>query len=131
MKKVTGIGGIFFKCNDVEKTKKWYMKHLGLKIDSYGCTFWQEGGVKEKTVSQQWSPFDRESKYFGNAEQDFMINYKVDDLDELLAQLAQEDVEIVGEKESYDYGEFGWIIDCDGRKVELWQPKNEELFNEQ
>ncbi len=131
MKKVTGIGGIFFKCKDVEKTKQWYMKHLGLEIDSYGCTFWQEGGVKEKTVSQQWSPFDRDSQYFGKSGQEFMINYKVHDLDGLLKELKKENVEIAGAKESFDYGDFAWIIDCDGRKVELWQPKNEEIFNKQ
>lgn len=128
MKKVTGIGGIFFKCKDVQQTKQWYMKHLGLDVDSYGCTFWQEPSSLEKSVSQQWSPFEQNSTYFGKSDQEFMINYKVHDLDALMVELTKEGVEIAGEKESFDYGDFAWIVDCDGRRVELWQPKNEDLL---
>jgi predicted enzyme related to lactoylglutathione lyase len=128
MKKVTGIGGIFFKCADVEKTKQWYMKHLGLDVDSYGCTFWSSTENSDSATTQQWSPFKADTSYFGNSGQEFMINYRVHDLNDLLSELRAEDVTIIGDMERYDYGDFAWIEDCDGRKVELWQPKNEELF---
>ena len=128
MKRVTGIGGIFFKCKDVQKTKEWYAKHLGLHTDDYGSTFWLPHLKEDEVASQQWSPFKKESEYFGNSEQQFMINYKVDDLKKLLVVLEQEGVTVVGEMQEFDYGDFGWIIDCDGRKVELWEPKNEQLF---
>ncbi|WP_339684712.1 VOC family protein [uncultured Nonlabens sp.] len=129
MKKVTGIGGIFFKCKDTQATKAWYEKHLGLPVDDYGCTFWQEESVKlDKKASQQWSPFESDSTYFDPGKQDFMINYRVADLKSLLEELKQNDVEVVGKIEEYDYGKFGWVIDCDGRKVELWEPSNEDLF---
>jgi predicted enzyme related to lactoylglutathione lyase len=129
MKKVTGIGGIFFKCKDTQVTKAWYEKHLGLPVDDYGCTFWQAESVKlDKKASQQWSPFESDSTYFDPGKQDFMINYRVADLKSLLEELKQNAVEVVGKMEEYDYGKFGWVMDCDGRKVELWEPSNEQLF---
>ena len=129
MKKVTGIGGIFFKCKDTAVTKAWYEKHLGLPVDDYGCTFWQADSVAlDKKASQQWSPFKEDSNYFEPGEQEFMINYRVADLHGLINELRENDVEIAGEIQEFDYGKFGWIIDCDGRKVELWEPINEHLF---
>ena len=129
MKKVTGIGGIFFKCKDTQATKAWYEKHLGLPVDHYGCTFWQAESVNlDKKASQQWSPFKSDSTYFDPGKQDFMINYRVADLESLLEELKQNAVEVVGKMEEYDYGKFGWVMDCDGRKVELWEPSNEHLF---
>jgi predicted enzyme related to lactoylglutathione lyase len=129
MKKVTGIGGIFFKCNDVAITKSWYEKHLGLPVDEYGCTFWQADSVKlDEKASQQWSPFKMDSDYFEPGKQDFMINYRVANLKSLLTELKQNGVTIVGKVEEYEYGDFAWIMDCDGRKIELWQPRNEQLF---
>ncbi|GAK75154.1 VOC family protein [Nonlabens ulvanivorans] len=124
--KVTGIGGVFFKCEDVAATKAWYQEHLGLPVDDYGCTFWT--GPTEEKASQQWSPFKKDSTYFNPGNQEFMINYRVDDLVKLIEQLKDAGVEIAGEIEEFDYGKFGWIIDIDGRKVELWEPANEELF---
>ncbi|MGB5983468.1 MAG: VOC family protein [Nonlabens sp.] len=131
MKKIKGIGGIFFRCADVQKTKDWYSKHLGLNVDDYGCTFWQEPLNDGEKSSQQWSPFAEKSSYFSNMEQQFMINYKVHDLEALLNELDNSGVEIVGKIEKYEYGHFGWIMDCDGRKVELWQPMNESVFENQ
>lgn len=129
MKKVTGIGGIFFKCKDVAVTKEWYSRHLGLAVDDYGCTFWQADSVRlDEKASQQWSPFKMNSNYFEPGKQDFMINYRVSDLKNLLKELKQNGVEVVGNVEEYEYGDFGWVIDCDGRKIELWQPRNEQLF---
>lgn len=129
MKRVIGLGGIFFRCKDVQKTKDWYAKHLGLETDDYGCTFWLPHLKSDEVASQQWSSFNKETEYFGNSGQEFMINYKVEDLKSLLDTLKKEGVTIVGEMQQFDYGDFGWIVDCDGRKVELWQPKNEELFD--
>ena len=123
--KVTGIGGIFFTCKDVAATKAWYEKHLGLPVDDYGCTFWAGNGEK---ISQQWSPFKEETTYFDPKNQSYMINYRVDNLVLLYQQLKDNGVEIAGEIQEFDYGKFGWIIDIDGRKVELWEPANEQLF---
>lgn len=129
MKKVTGIGGIFFKCDNVEATKDWYQKNLGVTTDEYGHTFWNRD-VEDPEVkkSQQWSPFKKESDYFDPSPQEFMINYRVEDLDDLLIELNANGVQIIGETQDFDYGKFAWIMDNDGRKIELWQPKNEHLF---
>lgn len=123
MKRVTGIGGIFFKCPDPRKTREWYAKHLGFKVDEYGASFkWTESKPAGYTA---WSTFEASSNYFGDADQMFMINYRVNDLESLLKTLAAEGVTIVDEIESYEYGKFAHILDCDGRKVELWEPNDE------
>jgi len=122
MKKVTGIGGIFFKCADVEATKNWYEKHLGIDTDEYGHTFWNLNPEKpEEKTSQQWSPFKKETDYFEPSQQEFMINYRVDNLDELLKELKLNGVELVGEPQNFDYGKFAWILDQDGRKESLFE----------
>ncbi|ARN72454.1 glyoxalase [Nonlabens tegetincola] len=131
MAKVTGLGGIFFVCNDPERTKQWYQKHLGLNTDQYGCTFFMSEEVKrEPKATQQWSPFPADTTYYP-IDQKFMINYRVDDLEELLADLQNSGIQQEGDMQEFDYGKFAWIIDCDGRKVELWEPKQEELFEKQ
>ena len=120
-KRVTGIGGIFFKTKNPDKTKEWYKTHLGLNTDDYGCTFWwkDENGNK---CSTQWSPFNANTEYFSPSKKEFMINYRVENLEELLRILKEEGVTIVGEMQTYDYGKFGWILDPDGNKIELWEP---------
>jgi len=129
MKKVTGIGGIFFKCADVDATKTWYQKNLGIDVDEYGHTFWnREVENPDRKTSQQWSPFKKESDYFAPSDQQFMINYRVENLDELLLEMKQNGIEIIGDPQEFDYGKFAWVLDQDGRKIELWQPKNESLF---
>ena len=117
MAKVTGLGGVFFRCVDPAATRAWYAQHLDVAVDDYGATFAQADGAQ--TV---WSPFNAGSDYFP-AGQAFMINFTVDDLDSLLAQLAADGVTLVGTPLDESYGKFGWIIDCDGRKIELWEPK--------
>jgi len=119
--RVTGIGGIFFKTENPDKTKEWYKNHLGLNTDNYGCTFWwkDENGNK---CSTQWSPFKADTNYFSPSEKEFMVNYRVGNLEELLKVLKEEGVTIVGEMETYDYGKFGWILDPEGNKIELWEP---------
>jgi predicted enzyme related to lactoylglutathione lyase len=119
--RVTGIGGFFFKSQDPKKIREWYGKHLGLKTDQYGCTFWwkdQEG----KDCSTQWSPFKEDTEYFKPSGKPFMMNFRVENLVKLLAELEKEGVAVIGEVEEYDYGKFGWILDPEGNKIELWEP---------
>lgn len=120
MARVTGLGGIFFKCSNPAATRAWYGEHLDLDIDDYGCTFAPDADPLAQSV---WSPFKPDTDYFGPGSQDFMINFRVDDLDALLATLAAKGVPCVGAPLDENYGKFGWIIDCDGRKIELWEPK--------
>lgn len=123
MKRVTGLGGIFFKSKDTDQVKEWYAKHLGIATDQYGATFsWQKpDGSKGHTV---WSLFKPDTDYFLPGDQEFMINYRVEDLESLLKTLKEEGVQVVGEMEIYEYGKFGWILDPDGRKIELWEPND-------
>ena len=120
-KRVTGIGGLFFKSKDPKAAKDWYSKHLGFNTDDYGCTFWNKDKEGNDT-STQWSPFKDDTKYFEPSKKDFMFNYRVENLHQLLATLKEEGVTIVGKVEEYDYGKFGWILDNDGNKIELWEP---------
>ena len=123
MKKVTGIGGIFFKCKDPNKIKEWYKTHLGLDTNPYGATFeWRENEDSTKKGSTSWSPFAETTKYFEPSSKDFMINYRVTDLEALVEDLKKEGVTIVDKIETYDYGKFVHIIDVEGNKVELWEP---------
>lgn len=123
MKKVTGIGGIFFKCKDANKMKDWYNNHLGLKANEYGATFeWREESDSTKKGSTQWSPFAETTKYFAPSTKEFMINYRVADLEALVEELKKEGVTIVDKIESYDYGKFIHIMDPEGNKIELWEP---------
>ncbi len=124
--KVTGIGGVFFKCPSPEKTKAWYKKHLGFDVDSYGSTFWWQDQNGQK-ASTQWSPFKQESNYFAPSTKDFMFNYRVKDLDQLLKDLKAEGVTLIDKPESFSYGKFAWILDVDGNKIELWEPIDSEL----
>ena len=125
MKKVTGIGGIFFKCNDPDKMKEWYKAHLGLDTNEYGATFeWKEASDSTKNGSTQWSPFPETTKYFEPSAKDFMVNYRVADLEALVEELKKEGVTIVDEIETYDYGKFVHIIDMEGNKIQLWEPKD-------
>ncbi|MFI5153090.1 MAG: VOC family protein [Chitinophagales bacterium] len=123
-KKVTGIGGIFFKCKDPNKLKEWYKIHLGLNANKYGTNFeWREAFDSTRKGSTQWSPFAETTKYFEPSTKDFMINYRVDNLELLVEELKKEGVEIVDKLEVVDYGKFIHIIDLEGNKVELWEPK--------
>lgn len=127
MKKVTGIGGIFFKCKDPNKMKEWYKIHLGLDTDQYGTNFeWRQGADTTKKGFTQWSPFAEKSKYFEPSTKDFMINYRVENLEELIEELKKEGVIIADKIEAFEYGKFVHIIDIEGNKVELWEPNDVE-----
>jgi predicted enzyme related to lactoylglutathione lyase len=123
MKKVTGIGGIFFKCKDPGKMKEWYKTHLGLNTNDYGATFeWYE--ADNKKAQTQWTPFKETTKYFEPSAKEFMINYRVAELEALVEELKKEGVTILDEIASYDYGKFVHILDAEGNKIELWEPKD-------
>ncbi|MCJ8274503.1 MAG: VOC family protein [Psychrosphaera sp.] len=127
MKRVTGIGGVFFKSQDPAKTNEWYKTHLGLETDQYGTAFeWRQGANPDKKGFTQWSPFKQSTDYFKPSDQDYMINFRVDDLVALVEQLKKEGVTIVDEIESFEYGKFVHILDGEGKKVELWEPVDEE-----
>lgn len=120
-KRVTGIGGLFFKSKSPKTIKAWYGKHLGLPIDDYGCTFWWKD-QQDNDCSTQWSAFGDDTNYFDPSTQPFMVNFRVENLNDLITKLRTEGVTIVGEIKTYDYGKFGWILDPEGRKIELWEP---------
>ena len=127
MKKVTGIGGIFFKCKDPNKVMEWYKTHLGLDTSPYGASFeWRQAEEPAKKGTTQWSPFAETTNYFAPSSSDFMINYRVENLEALVAELKKEGVTIVDDIEASEYGKFVHIIDVEGNKVELWEPNENE-----
>lgn len=122
-KKVTGIGGIFFKCKDPKKLKEWYTRHLGLNTDRYGTVFaWYQGADSTKKGFTQWSPFSEKTTYFAPSTKDFMINYRVENMDALVSELKKNGVTICDSVEKFDYGKFVHIMDLEGNKIELWEP---------
>jgi predicted enzyme related to lactoylglutathione lyase len=127
MKRVTSIGGIFFKCKDPEKVREWYKTHLGLNTNQYGTVFeWRQATDSSKKGFSQWSPFKENTKYFEPSTKDFMINYRVENLEALVEELKKEGVTITDTIETYDYGKFVHIIDIEGNKIELWEPNDIE-----
>jgi predicted enzyme related to lactoylglutathione lyase len=125
MKKVTGIGGIFFKCRDPKTLREWYKINLGLNTNDYGAVFeWRQGADTTKKGFTQWSPFNDKTRYFEPSTKDFMINYRVENLEALIAQLKKNGVTIVDTIETVEYGKFVHIMDLEGNKVELWEPND-------
>lgn len=126
-KKVTGIGGIFFKCKNPAELRDWYSKNLGLHTNEYGAVFeWRQGANKKKKGFTQWSPFVQKTTYFGSPDQQFMINYRVENLVWLVDELKKNGVKIVDSLESYSYGKFIHIEDLEGNRIELWEPNDLE-----
>ena len=125
MARITGIGGVFFKSrNDNAALAAWYQKHLGLALESFGGAIlrWPDDHADDKGVTV-WHVAERESQWFSPSDSSFMINYRVDNLDEMIAQLKAGGVEVLQGPESHENGKFAWILDPDGNKVELWEPK--------
>lgn len=123
MKKVTGIGGIFFKCKDPNQVREWYKTHLGLDTHQYGASFeWRQDDDPSKKGSTQWAPFSENTKYFEPSAKEFMINYRVENLEALVEELRSAGVTIVDNIETVEYGKFVHILDVEGNKVELWEP---------
>ena len=124
MARITGIGGVFFKAkSDHERLAAWYARHLGLPLEAWGgaALRWPEDTAGDGGVTA-WHVADRSSDWFSPSESTFMINYRVDDLDGLLAQLRRDGVAILKGPESHPNGRFAWLLDPDGNKVELWEP---------
>ncbi len=123
MARVTGIGGVFLRTKDPKAMAKWYSEHLGITLaDFNGTAFQWSDEVPAGTGMTAWSAFPQDTSYFGDGPQTSMINYRVDDLDALLASLSAAGVWIDPKREAYAYGQFAWIKDCDGNRLELWQP---------
>lgn len=125
MARITGIGGVFLKCRgDRAALAGWYEKHLGMKLEDFGGAVlrWPDDRAEDGGVTV-WHLAGRDSKWFSPSDSSFMINYRVDDLDELLAQLRADGVAILSGPESHENGKFAWIMDPDGNKVELWEPR--------
>jgi len=124
-RKATGIGGIFFKCKDPKKVREWYQTHLGLNVNQYGAVFeWHQGVDSTKKGFTQWSPFKETTKYFEPSTKDFMINYRVENLEALVAGLKADGVTVLDAIETYDYGKFVHLLDIEGNKIELWEPND-------
>ena len=127
MRRVTSIGGIFFKCDNPELVKEWYEKHLGLKTDQYGTSFeWRKSDSPEEKGFTAWSPMKKDTQYFDPSPKDFMINYRVENLKALVEVLKNEGVNVVGEIQEFEYGSFVHIMDPEGNKIELWEPNDAE-----
>ena len=116
--RATGIGGVFLRAKDASVLRAWYAEHLGVEISDWGGQKfdWTAGG------STTWAVFEAETEYFGRPEQASMVNYRVEDLDAMLAQLRADGVRVADSVEDAEYGRFGWAYDCEGNRFELWQP---------
>jgi predicted enzyme related to lactoylglutathione lyase len=125
--RVTGIGGIFFKAKDPAALKAWYSKYLGIRMGPYGCNFeWRQGVDSTKKGFTLWTPFKETTKYFQPSEKQFMINYRVEGLNELLANLKAAGISPTDSVEKASYGNFVHLMDPEGNKIELWEPNDAE-----
>lgn len=125
--RVTGLGGVFFKAQQPDKLYEWYEKHLGIGREEGGVSIfrWRDDEQPDKRAMTIWSIFPRSTEYFGSDDQTFMLNYRVADLEAVLAALKEEGVEIDPRREDSEYGRFAWIIDPEGNRIELWEPPEE------
>jgi predicted enzyme related to lactoylglutathione lyase len=121
MAKVVGVGGVFFKSSRPRRLAKWYAKHLGIELELKSAASFRPGAMPRGSFTV-WSVFPSTTRYFGPSRKPFMINFVVDDLEGALAQVRRGRGRIVGGIQQYSYGRFGWFLDPDGNKVELWQP---------
>lgn len=122
-KKVTGVGGVFFKVKDPKATSDWYSENLGLVTNEYGSLFEsRQAEAPDKVAYLQWSPMQEDTSYFQPSQKEFMINYRVENMVELVEELKANGVTICDEIEEFEYGKFVHILDNDGHKIELWEP---------
>ena len=124
MKRVTGIGGIFIKSADAARLREWYQKHLGIDVESWGGTAfrWKSEANPSGDGTTVWNVFEDSSNYFSPSRAPFMVNYRVDKLHPLLAALRAEGCQVDDKVDESEYGKFGWVVDPDGNKIELWEP---------
>jgi predicted enzyme related to lactoylglutathione lyase len=119
--RILGIGGVFFKSPDPQRLTDWYAANLGLQIDDFGGVRFDSRMLPHDSRTV-WCPFKPGTEYFNPSTRDFMLNFVVDDVDAALRQIAAGGAKVIGNVEQYDYGRFGWFVDPDGNKIELWQP---------
>jgi predicted enzyme related to lactoylglutathione lyase len=124
MKRVTGIGGIFFKAQDAPALRAWYQRHLGIDVQAWGGTAfaWSDGDGQPCAGTTVWSIASAQTEQFAPGRADFMVNYRVDDLHALVRTLREEGCQVLDRIDDSEYGKFAWVIDPEGNKVELWQP---------
>lgn len=124
MTRVTGIGGVFFKARDPAAMRAWYKRHLGLDVQEWGGTVfnWHDPQAPDPSGSTVWCLFPADTKYFAPSNAPFMINYRVKDLDAVLAALRAEGCNVDDRVEAMEHGRFGWVMDPEGNRIELWQP---------
>lgn len=123
MKKVTGVGGVFFKCKDPVEMRDWYRDNLGLVTNDYGSLFeFRMADAPEQPAYLQWSTFSEDTTQMEPSKKDFMINYRVENIEALVKELKAAGVEVLDEIETYEYGKFVHLMDPEGNKIELWEP---------
>jgi catechol 2,3-dioxygenase-like lactoylglutathione lyase family enzyme len=124
MKRVTGIGGIFIKSSDPARLRDWYQTHLGIPVEAWGGTAFQWAGPEnpDGKGATVWNVFEAGSNYFNPSPAPFMVNYRVADLRALVAALRAEGCQVDDKVDESEYGKFGWVVDPDGNKIELWEP---------
>jgi predicted enzyme related to lactoylglutathione lyase len=124
MKRVTGIGGVFIKSGDPAKLREWYRRHLGIQFEEWGgfAFRWKGPENPDGGGTTAWSIFDAASNYFAPSKAQVMINYRVADVHALVAALRAEGCEVMDKVDESEYGKFGWVVDPDGNKIELWEP---------
>ena len=122
--KVTGIGGIFFYSENLKETKEWYTKNLGIEINDWGSSSFDSRNINnpDEIDSLQWCAFKKGDEYFSPSKKEFMVNYRVQHIEELVAKLKENGVTVLDEIATYDYGKFVHIMDAEGNKIELWEP---------
>jgi predicted enzyme related to lactoylglutathione lyase len=126
--RVTSIGGVFFKCKNPKEVRSWYKEHLGFSVNDYGAVFeWHHGADSTKKGFTQWSPFNEKTKYFEPSTKDFMINFRVVNIESLVQDLKNKNVNVVDSIETFEYGKFVHIMDNEGNKIELWEP-NDQVY---
>ena len=123
--KVTGIGGIFFFSDSPQETKEWYTKNLGIEVNEWGAVGFESRNINkpDEINSLQWCPFKKGDEYFSPSKKDFMINYRVQNIEGLITKLKENGVTILDDISTYDFGKFVHIMDAEGNKIELWEPK--------
>jgi predicted enzyme related to lactoylglutathione lyase len=121
--KVTGVGGIFFFSDNPKETREWYAKNLGFEVNDWGSTF-ESRNINDPESKEilQWSPFKKDDAYFSPSKKEFMVNYRVQNIEGLINKLKENGVTVLDEIVTYDYGKFVHILDADGNKIELWEP---------
>jgi predicted enzyme related to lactoylglutathione lyase len=122
MRRVTGIGGVFFKAKDPKALADWYREHLGVKVETWGGAAFRWADDANGAGTTAWNLFKEDTSYFAPSTASFMINYRVEDLHALLAELRKEGCNVIDKVDESEYGKFGWVVDPEGNKVELWQP---------